>query len=233
MGAFERVEALFGPAFGRISRARVAVFGVGGVGGWCAECLARTGVGHLTLVDFDRVEETNVNRQVMATSATVGLPKVKVFADRLREINPAISLDVVEGRYTAESAGEFDLASHDAVVDAIDSVADKADLVRHALSLPNVELFSSMGAALRFDPSKVKCTPFGEISGDALARALRHRLRRTGGIPERPFTAVWSDEPPAVSRVEGCLGSLMQVTAVMGLHLASSVIRALELRDGI
>ncbi len=227
MGAFDRVAALYGPRFGGISSGRVAVFGVGGVGGWCAECLARSGVGHLTLVDFDKVEETNVNRQVMATAKTVGLPKVEVLAARLKEINPAISLAVFPSRYTKETATSFDLEGHHAIVDAIDSVPDKADLIRHALSLEGTELFSAMGAALRFDPRRVRTDLFSRIEGDPLARALRHTFRRTGGIPERPFMCAWSDE--RVSRPAGSttLASAMQVTAAMGLNLAHLVLERL------
>lgn len=229
MGAFDRVAALYGPCFERILAGRVAIFGVGGVGGWCAECLARSGVGHLTLVDFDEVEETNVNRQVTATSKTVGLAKVEVLAERLRDINPGISLNAVKGRYTRDTAGSFNLVSCNVVIDAIDSIPDKADLIRHALSYEGVELFSSMGAALRFNPLMVRAGFFADIAGDHLAKSLRHQFRRTGGIPDRPFKCVWSAEHGA-KPVGGILASAMQVTAVMGLNLAHLALESLASR---
>ena len=135
-GIFKRTELLLGAeAMDALARTRVIVFGVGGVGGWCAEALARSGVGHLTLVDSDCVAISNVNRQLMATMKTVGQPKTEALCARLLEINPAADVTVRTERYTPETADTFDLAQYDYVIDAIDSVDCKAHLIRHALSI--------------------------------------------------------------------------------------------------
>ena len=221
---FQRTELLLGTnAMRALAKTRVIVVGTGGVGSWCAEALARTAVGHLTLVDSDRVCASNVNRQLMATSATIGEPKVTALARRLREINPAADIKAVDGVYSADTASTFKLEEFDYVIDAIDSVADKAQLIRHALSLPSVTLFSSMGAARRLDPFRIRATEFWKVQGDGLARALRNRFRKTGEFPARKFTCVWSEEPP---RAEA--GTVMHVTAAFGLALASLVVRKVE-----
>lgn len=226
---------------------RVALFGLGGVGSWCAESLVRSGVGHLLLVDSDRVCATNVNRQLMATTATVGAVKVEVLARRLREINPGVDLDVRAEVYSAETAPSFDLAAYGYVVDAIDSLSEKAALIRHALSLPSVTLFSSMGAALKMDPFQIRASPFRKVIGDGLARALRQKFKKTGGLPSRSFTCVWSPEhrenlgsadptaaPPDADRWSArkarVNGTVAHTTAIFGFALAGLVVTAVEAR---
>ena len=223
-GALSRAVAAAGrDAIELLRRARIAVFGVGGVGGWCAETLVRTGAGDVTIVDPDKVCKSNVNRQAVATMPAVGSPKVEVFAERLAAINPSAAIRPVRERYCADTASSFDFADFDYVIDAIDSLEDKALLVRSALASPGTVLFSSMGAALRLDPLRVRISSFRKVQGDALARALRGRLKRSGGIPERDFDCVWSDERP-VPAEGGVRGSLMQVVAVFGCALASLVV---------
>jgi tRNA A37 threonylcarbamoyladenosine dehydratase len=217
---FSRTAALLGPdAMERIAAMRVAVFGVGGVGGWCAEALARTGVGRLVLVDDDIVALSNVNRQIMATSATVGLPKVEVLAKRLREINPKIAVEAYQKRFCAETEDFFDqaLRNCDAVVDAIDSLDEKRRLIR-LCERRGEFLVSSMGAALRTDPTRVRYSAFSDVTGDPIARALRNRFRHDelGTLPL--FLCVHSTEPPRKSET---LGSLMPVTATFGMTLAA------------
>ena len=142
-GYFQRTELLLGAeAMRALAEARVLLVGVGGVGSWCAEALVRTGIGHLAIVDADRVCASNVNRQLMATSATLGEPKVEALARRLREISPAADISSVEGVYSADTAATFKLEEFDYVIDAIDSVADKAHLIRHALAVPSVKNLS-------------------------------------------------------------------------------------------
>ena len=222
---FARVRLLMGArAVEVFARARVAVFGLGGVGGWCAEALVRSGVGGLMLVDDDRVAPSNLNRQLPALSSTLGRFKVDVLTERFRDVNPAVEIDARAGRYTPESAASFDLSRFDCVVDAIDSVRCKAHLIR-AASERGVAVFSSMGAAARIDPSRIRSTPFRKVEGDGLARALRRRFKEDGW-PAREFTCVWSDEPPANlgerSEEDGAAnGSFMPVTASFGLRLAS------------
>ena len=125
------------------------------------------------LVDSDRICVTNVNRQLMATTKTAGQVKVEVLAARLREINPAVELDVRQKIYDATTAAEFDFSEWDYVIDAIDSLESKAYLIRHALSVPTVTLFASMGAALKMDPFQIRQSVFTKVEGDGLARALR------------------------------------------------------------
>ena len=219
---FQRTEHLLGTAaMCALERTRVLLVGTGGVGSWCAEALVRTGVECLALVDADRVCASNINRQLMATGKTIGEPKVEALARRLREINPVADITAVMGTYSADTADTFKLEEYDYVIDAIDSVTDKAYLIRHALSLPSVTLFSSMGAARKLDPFRIRTSEFWKVQGDGLARALRTRFRKSGEFPCRKFTCVWSDEPPRADA-----GTVMHVTAAFGLALASLVIRA-------
>ena len=220
-GAFARSAALLGEAaMARLAAAHVAVIGVGGVGGWCAEALVRTGVGHLTLVDDDCVVESNLNRQCPATAATLGRPKVEAMAQRLLAINPGAEIEPIAARYPLAAPRDLDFSRFAAVVDAIDSVDCKAELLLAATE-SGTPVVSSMGAALRMDPTRLKVTRFEKVCGDGLARALRQRFRRLGRFPGR-FTAVWSDEPPLAAAERG---SLMTVTAAFGMALASEVIR--------
>lgn len=231
---FARTRLILGEAaMEALLRTRIAMFGLGGVGGWCAESLVRTGIGRLTLVDSDVVCGSNINRQLMATSKTVGRPKAEVLAERLREINPDFEPDVRLRFYDDSTAGEFDFANYDYVIDAIDSLESKVLLIRNALASPGTTLFSSMGAALRSDPFQVRRDEFRKVSGDGLARALRRRFRESGGIPERRFTCVWSPERRAVAAppeagAAKVKGSIVHTTAVFGFALASLVVEDVE-----
>lgn len=220
---FQRSEAVLGAeAMRALAGTKVAVFGLGGVGGWCAEALARTGVGRMLVVDADRVAPSNVNRQLVATSGTVGECKAEVLKRRLAEVNPQIEVEARCEFYDAKTAASFGIEECDFVVDAIDSLDSKAMLIRHALSAPGVTLFSSMGAARRRDPLRVRKAEFWKVQGDGLARALRSKFRKSGDFPPRKFQCVYSDEP-----LGDCgKGSLVQVTAVFGFALAGLVVDA-------
>ena len=223
---FSRTELLLGTeAVDAFKRLRVIVFGVGGVGGWCAESLVRSGVGHLTVVDSDRVCASNVNRQVMATSRTVGQVKVEALRARLLEINPAADVEAVARVYSAETAATFDLGSFDYVVDAIDSLRAKAHLINAVTRLERPVLVSSLGAARKTDPFRIRKSEFWKVQGDGLARALRRRFRQLGEFPAKKFTCVWSDELPAPLGAAGALGSVVHVTAMFGFALAGLVLR--------
>lgn len=204
---------------------RVILFGIGGVGSWCAECLIRTGLTHLTIVDGDTVQASNLNRQLPATLATLGMPKVEALKARLLEINPDAE---IEARYEMVN-GEWlmvnGLEGYDYVIDAIDSVADKTDLLLYASRLKGVKIFSSMGAALRFDPTQVTTGELMSIKGDALAKAVRARMKRLDRHPSKKIRCVYSTEQAQKCETRG---SLMQVTAVFGLTLASMVIGDLK-----
>lgn len=209
---------------------RVMVFGVGGVGSWCVEALARTGVGHITIVDPDCVAPSNINRQMPALTSTVGRPKVEVIAERIRDINPAACVTALQDRYTPETAAEFHIGDYDYVIDAIDSLGDKADLILRCTDPATAPLrgfFSSMGAARKLDPSKISVAEFWKVDGCPLARALRTRFRRSGIFPRRKFKCVYSPEtvPHRAEGPQGVNGTFAHATAIFGLTLASLVVR--------
>lgn len=191
---FRRSELLVGEdVMERIAQKRVIIFGVGGVGSWCAETLVRSGIRQLTIVDSDRVCITNINRQLMATTKTVGQVKVEALKERLLTINPKAEITALQKIFTQETAEEFALGGYDYIIDAIDSLKDKALLILMACRT-EAKLFSSMGAALKMDPTRIKVTEFWKVQGDPLARALRNRFKRDKQFPKRKFQCVYSDE---------------------------------------
>ena len=191
---FRRSQLLLGDdAMSNIAQKRVIIFGVGGVGSWCAESLVRSGIKHLTIVDSDRVCITNINRQLMATSKTVGQVKVDALKERLLSINPAAEITALQQIFTADTADTFQLDSHDYIIDAIDSLKDKTLLILMACKT-QAKFYSSMGAALKLDPTRIKIAEFWKVQGDPLARALRKRFKRDGQYPKRKFQCVYSDE---------------------------------------
>ena len=199
---FRRSELLLGDeTMSRITQKRVIIFGVGGVGSWCAESLVRSGIKQLTIVDSDRVCITNINRQLMATSKTVGQVKVEALKERLLSINPSAEITAIQQIFTAETAESFHIESYDYIIDAIDSLKDKALLILMATSSSRSgvdgkapKFFSSMGAALKLDPTRIKTAEFWKVQGDPLARALRNRFKRDKVFPKRKFQCVYSDE---------------------------------------
>ncbi|MCM1068032.1 MAG: tRNA threonylcarbamoyladenosine dehydratase [Muribaculaceae bacterium] len=228
----------------RLARARVIIFGVGGVGSWCAESLVRTGVKNLTIVDSDRVSATNINRQLMANVGTVGQLKVDALKEHLLTVLPSAQIHTRAEIFCADTADSFALASYDFIIDAIDSLSDKMLLIERA-TRTRAHFYSSMGAALKVDPTKVRVAEFWKVQGCPLARALRQRFKRLGRRPARKFKCVYSDEliPNAASQAaarEGEVdtgmqvgstakvqvnGSLMHITAIFGLTLAGLVVQ--------
>ena len=220
---FQRSELLLGgEAMSRIAEKRVILFGVGGVGSWCAESLVRSGIKHLTIVDFDRVDVTNVNRQLMATTKTVGQVKVDALKERLLDINPSAEITALQQMFTTETADSFHLETYDYIIDAIDSLKDKALLILMACNT-EAQFFSSMGAALKLDPTRIKVAEFWKIQGDPLARTLRKRFKHDGQNPARKFQCVYSDE--LVEPQGAGKGSLVHITAIFGFMLAGLVIQ--------
>ncbi len=177
----------------RLSDCKVIIFGVGGVGSWTAESLIRSGIIHLTIVDSDRVCVTNVNRQAMATTKTIGMVKVDAMKERLLAINPAAQINAIQDIYTAETANNYDLSQYDVIVDAIDSLKDKALLIINACKT-KAFFVSSMGAALKIDPTKVHVAEFWKVKGCPLGHALRKKLKHNKTMPERKFPCVYSEE---------------------------------------
>ena len=238
-GIFRRSELLLGDdVMERIAQKRVILFGVGGVGSWCAESLVRSGIHHLTIVDSDRVCVTNINRQLMATTKTVGQVKVEVLKERLLTINPSAEITALQKIFTKETAGEFDLDSYDYIIDAIDSLKDKALLILMATQT-KAKLYSSMGAALKMDPTRIQVTEFWKVKGDPLARALRNRFKRDKTFPKRKFQCVYSDEllenktmvstnrQPMDPDDKGN-GSIVHITAIFGFTLAGLVLESVK-----
>ena len=234
---FRRSELLLGDeTMERIAQKRVIIFGVGGVGSWCAESLVRSGIRKLTIVDSDRVCITNINRQLMATTKTVGHVKVDALKERLLSINPSAEITALQQIFTAETAESFELDTYDYIIDAIDSLKDKALLILMATSLPSHrgdkrgdQFFSSMGAALKLDPTKIQVAEFWKVKGDPLARALRNRFKRDKQFPKRKFQCVFSDEllenQKPIDPDDKGNGSIAHITAIFGFMLAGLVIQ--------
>jgi tRNA A37 threonylcarbamoyladenosine dehydratase len=237
---FQRTELLVGDKVLRqLASTRVIIFGVGGVGSWCAEGLVRTGVTHLTIVDSDLVSATNVNRQDMATSRTIGQVKVEAMKKRLLEINPSAQITAIKGLYSPETADDFNLNEYDFVVDAIDSLKDKAFLILKACE-SSAKFFSSMGAALKIDPTRIHVAEFWNVRGCPLAAAIRKKFKKNGTLPAKKFLCVYDDEvlpnlgaaiDPDSAVAEGqpkkavINGTTMPVTAIFGLTLAGLIIK--------
>ena len=240
---FNRVRGLVGDeGMSALECARVIVFGVGGVGSWTAEALVRSGIGRLTIVDADCVAASNINRQLMATTSTVGRRKVDELRERLLDINPDLEITAIADRFTAENADSFSLDSYDFVVDAIDSLTDKATLILLATRL-RVPLVSSMGAALKMDPTRIKVAEFWSVKGCRLAAALRNKFKRMDRRPSRKFKCVYSDEimenrAPLIDD-SGAMtygkvainGALCHITSIFGMTLAGLVIQGLLARS--
>ena len=191
---FDRVKLLLGEEMmGIIARKRVILFGVGGVGSWCAESLVRSGIRHLTIIDSDCVSITNINRQLMATTKTIGMVKVDALCNRLLDINPDAEVIAIQQVYNKETAPQFHLEDYDYIVDAIDSLQEKADLIRHATRCPG-KFFSAMGAALKLDPTRIQVAEFWKVKGCPLAKALRHKFKQSKDFPSKKFLCVYSEE---------------------------------------
>ena len=222
--AFSRTAMLLGEAaFARLRSGQAIVVGTGGVVGWCAEALARSGVGRIVLMDDDVVAPSNLNRQCCALASTVGRAKVEAMRERLLAISPKLEVIALNRRWEETTTLDrlpLDLSTPTVVVDAIDSVACKAQLIL-SVTAAKVPLFSSLGAAKRLDPTKVRLQRFSRVEGDGLARALRQRFKKLGRFPATDFSCAVSTEQAAPIVP---LGSMMPVTAAFGMTLASAAI---------
>lgn len=176
--AFNRLEMLTGrEGLAKLRDTRVVLFGVGGVGSWCAEALVRSGIGHLTIVDSDLICVTNINRQLQATWETVGKPKVSALADRLRTLNPSAEIVARQEIFCADTAAAFPLGEYDYVLDAIDSVSAKVFLLDCALAA-GVKVFSSLGASCKLDATRIRVSSLWKTHGCPLGKFVRKRLRK-------------------------------------------------------
>jgi len=226
--AFQRTRFLIGDEnFLKLQKSTVAIFGIGGVGSFTAEALARAGIGHLILIDKDVIDVTNINRQIHALTSNVGKSKVEVMRERILEINPSARVDAIQKFYlTDEDAEIFFICRYDYVVDAIDTLTAKINLVLEC-NKREIPVISSMGAGNKLDPVRFKVDDIYKTSTDPVAKVMRKKLRELG---IKNLKVVWSDEVPrkiSVDTSEKIIGSISFVPSVAGLILASEVVKDL------
>jgi tRNA A37 threonylcarbamoyladenosine dehydratase len=249
--SFQRLELLTGnDALERIFSTSVIIFGIGGVGSWCAEALVRSGIEKLTIVDSDRICVTNINRQVQATTQTVGMVKVEVLRDRLLAINPHATVHAVEKIYDRSTAESFDLSKYDYCIDAIDSLSSKVELIVQAHSA-GCKVYTALGAACKLDPTRIRIASLWKSQGCHLGRFVRKRLRRrdfsgdvtcvysdelvenqgsSGGCGTQQCFCPKSDNPENpnhewCSQKKQINGSAVYITGVFGFYLAGMVVQ--------
>lgn len=257
-GIFQRTELLLGKdIMEKIASKKVIIFGLGGVGSWCSESLIRSGIRQMTLVDSDRICVTNLNRQLHATSKTVGQVKTEALSRRLLEINPFAEITSIQKIYNPENHPGFELDSYDFIIDAIDSLSNKVHLIRQA-TRTKAEFFSSMGASLRLDPTQIKVDEFWQVKGCPFGSKIRKYIRK-GDLPAKEFLCVYSEEQlenrgsgsscgtdkclcpkspngegdPDLANHEWCTqkaiinGTVAHITAIFGFTLAGLVIQSI------
>ncbi|MBQ2254405.1 MAG: tRNA threonylcarbamoyladenosine dehydratase [Clostridia bacterium] len=218
---FSRGASLLGEdGIARLRASRVAVFGVGGVGGFAAEALARSGVGALDLIDHDTVSPSNINRQIIALHSTVGRKKVEVMAERIADICPDTVVRTFDTFYLPETAHLFDFSIYDYVVDAIDTVSGKIALVMQAKAA-GIPIICAMGAGNKTDPSAFRVADISQTKVCPLAKVMRVELRKRGITDVK---VVYSEEPPLIPLEEGVPGSLAFVPSAAGLMMAGAVV---------
>lgn len=227
---FSRTAILLGKEnLEKLKHARVAIFGIGGVGGYVVEALARSGVGALDLIDKDIVSESNINRQIIALHSTVGRYKTEVAAERARDINPDICVRVYNTFYLPETAEQFDFCQYDYVVDAIDTVSGKLAIVEQAKKA-NVPVIAAMGAGNKLDSTRFEVSDISKTSVCPLARVMRRELKKRG---IEHLKVVYSKEEPLPSPIvdeesgKSVPGSVAFVPSVVGLILAGEVVKDL------
>lgn len=221
---FEREELLIGSEqLSRLSRAKVLLFGVGGVGGYVAECLARAGVGHITLVDSDKVDITNINRQILALDSTIGRYKVDVCKERILDINPDAEVITKQIFYLPETSDEFNFYAYDYIADCIDTVAAKVDIICRAKEA-GTPVISAMGAAGKLDPSAFAVTDISKTQYCPLAKVMRRELRKRG---ISHLKVVYSPESPIPPKEGRRPGTVSFVPAACGITLAGALINDL------
>jgi tRNA A37 threonylcarbamoyladenosine dehydratase len=255
-GIFQRTELLMGPEImSDMASKKVIIFGIGGVGSWCAESLIRSGIINLTIVDSDRICVTNINRQLHATTLTVGEVKTDALKKRLLEINPSAQINDIQKIYNRDNHNFFELDQFDYIIDAIDSLGSKIHLIRQA-TRTNAVFFSSMGASMKVDPTRIQVAEFWDVKGCPLGSKVRKMIRK-GDLPAKKFLCVYSEEmlefkgsgsscgtekclcpknqngagDPELADHEWCSqkavinGTVAHITAIFGFTIAGLVIR--------
>lgn len=229
---FSRTEMLIGSAaLEKLQNSKAAVFGIGGVGGFAAEALARAGIGHFELIDNDVVSITNLNRQIIALHSTIGRPKTEVMAERIKDINPEADVSVRNCFFLPENADEFDFSSYDYVVDAVDTVTAKLAIISQAKKA-GVPVISSMGTGNKLSPAMLEVSDISKTSVCPLAKVMRYELKKRG---IKNVKVVYSKENPIKPRFEASdsgerravPGSVSFVPSAAGLIIASEVIKDL------
>ena len=216
---FSQVINLLGAeAVSTISSKHIILFGIGGVGGWCAEALIRSGVKYLTIVDYDCVEVGNINRQAVADETTLGRLKVDIMRQRLQNINSDTEITAIPKKWQPGNEKAFNIESYDYILDAIDDIPNKRHLICSALNTKNT-LFSCMGAGHRIDATKIRIGPFSQVTGCPLARKLRQEMKKADYTPIYDFSCVYSIEKPIATS-----GTIAHVVASFGFLLAQLVI---------
>ena len=220
---YQRTESLIGArALERLKNAHVAVFGLGGVGGYAVEALARAGVGSLTLIDNDTVNQSNINRQIIALSSTVGLKKTDAFKSRIVDINPELTVFTRDIFFLPESKNEIDFSAFDYVIDAIDTVSGKIAIIEEC-KRTDVPVISSMGTGNKLDPTAFRITDISKTSVCPLARVMRYELKKRG---ISKLKVLYSTEEP-VKKGNRTPASISFVPSVAGLLIAGEVIKSL------
>lgn len=227
---WSRTAYIYGEeAVKKINKSKIAVFGVGGVGGFTCEALARAGVGQIDIFDKDTVSLSNINRQIIALHSTVGKPKVEIMRERILDINPECHVNAYEVFYLPDNADEYDLSKYDYIVDAVDTVSAKLEIICRADKL-GVPVISAMGAGNKTDPTAFEVADINKTSVCPLARVMRRELKKRGIVK---LKVVYSKEEPIKRSVEETEkgkvppGSLSFVPSVMGLIIASEVVKDL------
>ncbi len=230
---FERTELLLGKdAMDILEKSHVAIFGIGGVGGYVCEALARSGVGHFDLIDNDTVSITNINRQIIALDSTIGKPKTEVMKERILQINPNAVVEIHNCFYLPDTRDKFDFTKYDYVVDAVDTVTAKLDIIM-ACDQYHIPIISAMGAGNKLNPAAMEVADIYQTSMCPLAKVMRHELKKRG---IKRLKVVYSKEKPLVPASNGekkgnapVPGSVSFVPSVTGLIMASEVIKDLIL----
>ena len=220
---FQRLKLLIGAEnFSKLSAATVAIFGIGGVGSFAVEALARSGVGHLILIDKDNIDATNINRQIHALGSTVGKSKVEVMRERILDINPAAQVETIQKFLLPDAPAEdFFICRYDYVIDAIDTLTAKIFLIEEC-TRRGIKIISSMGAGNKLDATRFKVADIFQTSMDPVAKIMRKKLKERG---IKNLKVVYSDEPPRP--VKNVIGSTAFVPSVAGLILAGEVVKDL------
>ena len=220
---FSRERVLIGDKINKLHNANVIIFGVGGVGGYALEMLVRAGIENITIVDYDNVDISNKNRQIIALDSTIGKSKVSVCVDRVKDINKACNIVAINDKLTPENIDNFDLKNYDFIIDAIDMVTSKIALIKYAKE-NKIPIISAMGVGNRFEIPQFEITDIFKTSGDGLAKVLRKKLRESG-INEHKVVYCKNN---AISNGENkVIGSISYYPAISGCMIASYVINEL------